>query len=675
MPTSTLQPQKKSDELDLHLKVLGRTLEHFGVQMYKQRPAAIAELVANCWDAGASRATVTVPPTKDRGRPATEIVIQDDGRGMSEQDVQAAYLVLGRNRRQDGDLAGTEIDGRRIMGHKGIGKLAGFGIADEMEVRTWREGKGTEFTLILEELKTGDDEVTNVPIRGERFIPNHVNGPSGTQLTLRRLRNKTPLDADELRRSLARRFSRVVCGKMSITVNEEDLPDPLADYEILKITPDSFPDELDEYILPSGKTVKYGYAFTKGTIKNSEMQGFTVLVHGKTAQAPPFFFRVESTATGQHATRYVSGVIEADFLDDAIDSQSDVISTDRQEIDWDHVACKELLEWGKEIARKALADCTEFRGRKRTEELGLDPSFKQRIAALDPQSRKQVHKMIGVIGYTDAGDDRTKELVDSLLSVFEFRHFHDMVEDIEKVAEKPELLVERLELIREWKVLESRAIYEVIGGRLAIIEMFEKALADDAPETAHRVGQSNLHDAIGRFPWLINPDFHIYTEEKSIATLLREWADKDYEGSDRQRVDFAALGDDHNLVIIEIKRAGDAVEFGEIQRFEGYAEKLAKQTSKDVKQILIYGGCLNVSPQKSSELEQSDHVELRRYGTLLDATKRRYKRYHAILKGEIEHRDFAEAAREAGEIRGVIETGSFYRTREERKNGLGSQAE
>ena len=29
------------------MAVLGRTLEHLGVQMYKQRPAALAELVAN----------------------------------------------------------------------------------------------------------------------------------------------------------------------------------------------------------------------------------------------------------------------------------------------------------------------------------------------------------------------------------------------------------------------------------------------------------------------------------------------------------------------------------------------------------------------------------------------------------------------------------------------------
>lgn len=663
----------KSDHIELHLLVLGRTLEHFGVQMYKQRPAAIAELVANCWDAGSPACVITLPKPSQWGTRKAEIIIADSGCGMSATEVQDAYLVLGRNRREASSGGGINFKGRRVMGRKGIGKLAGFGIADEMQITTWKRGSGTRFTMRLDELKTKDGDVRTVPIMGKRFTPHKTAGRSGTEIVLRGLRNKSPLDQADLRRSLARRFGRVVKGDMAITVNGKELPDPLADYTILRSHPDAFPDRMLQHQLPSGALVKYGYVFTKETIKNSELQGFAVLVHGKTGQAPPFFFRVEATASGQHATRYVSGVIEADFLDDKRDADSDVISTDRQEIEWEHASCAEMLAWGKHMSRKALAECTEYRGRRKTEELSLDPKIKVRIDRLDRESKKQVHRLIGAIGYSDVDDARTAELVDSLLKVFEFRHFHDMVEDIERVADKPELLAERLDLVREWKVLESRAIFQIIEGRIAIIEMFERALADDAPETAHRVGQSNLHDAVGRFPWLLNPDYHIFTEERSISKLLYEWAQKDGVDTDRERIDFAAVSDDKRLVIVEIKRSTHAVEFEEIQRLDRYAEKLTRQTRKAVHQILVYGGVLNVSRTKEKELKASKRVELRPWGKLFDATKKRYQRYRAILEAEIDHRDFRAAAGEVAQVREVLHSGSFYRTPQQRKRGIGNQ--
>ena len=122
-------------EIPLSITVLGRTLEHLGVQMYKRRDTAIAELVANCWDAGAEKVEIFVPESAEYDQATSSVTIMDDGSGMDGATIQNEYLVVGRNRRQAG---GTGAKGRPAMGRKGIGKLAGFGLASEKSIGSRR---------------------------------------------------------------------------------------------------------------------------------------------------------------------------------------------------------------------------------------------------------------------------------------------------------------------------------------------------------------------------------------------------------------------------------------------------------------------------------------------------------------------------------------------------------
>src|SRR3712207_1122885 len=84
------------------ITVLGRTLEHLGTQMYKRRDVAIAELVANSWDAGATEVAITLPEPSSYNPETSVLVVADNGIGMSEDEVEDNYLVIGRNRRAAG---------------------------------------------------------------------------------------------------------------------------------------------------------------------------------------------------------------------------------------------------------------------------------------------------------------------------------------------------------------------------------------------------------------------------------------------------------------------------------------------------------------------------------------------------------------------------------------------
>jgi len=649
------------------ITVLGRTLEHLGVQMYKRRDVAIAELVANSWDAGARTVRITVPEQGDYDQASGQIVITDDGTGMNGDQVQNEYLVVGRNRRRAGQGV---VRGRRVMGRKGIGKLAGFGIASQVTVVTWCDGEATTITLNLVDLKKEDGETAMVPIEGIIGAPPpDAVSPGGTRIILTDLKHKTPLDVDGLREALGRRFSRVVRGEMTIFVNDNPLGDPTLDLET-RVPTDG---EYDTVTLPSGAEVRYNYAFSRSVIQSPQMRGFTIYVAGKTAQAPPFFFNVEGTASGQHGTRYLTGAIEANFLDEGEDDESDLISTDRQEIDWENEGIQGFYEWGQQLTRKALRDWANRKGEEAEASVIKDDGLLTRIDHLDPPSRRDAMKLVRQIGQADTAPEFTLGLADTVIRAYEYRQFHDVVDQIEAVSEEPDQLTLLLSYLNEWKVLESRAILEILKGRLSMVDKFGAMIVTNAPETAPQVDADNMHDLLAGYPWLLNPDWQVLAEEKAISTQLREWHAQDVRDEDsRLRYDFLALGNNHRLVIIEIKRSGHAVRHDELARLETYKERLYR-ARPDILMVMICGGTLDVSPGYKEAWEKRSDGEILDWRTIYERTRSYYEHYRAVLEGEVKHRDFTEKEREVRRTQDVLLGGPVYRGSEARAGGIGPQ--
>jgi Histidine kinase-, DNA gyrase B-, and HSP90-like ATPase len=653
-----------TEQREFRLTVLGRTLEHLGVQMYKRRDTAIAELVANCWDAGATEADVRVPEPAHYDISTSEITICDNGEGMSPDDVEHDYLVVGRNRRVDG----SESHGRPVMGRKGIGKLAGFGVAARMNVTTWQKDvKTTSLTLDVAELKREPGAADTAVIAGEvrDGAPPWATTASGTLITLTGLKHKTAIDIAQLREALGRRFSRTVRGVMTIRVNGEEIPEPSFDLDIRVPAGDG----MQEATLGDGNVVRYWYGFTEKPIHSRLLRGFTILVRGKTAQAPPWFFEVEGTASGQHGTKYMTGTIEADFLDEGDDDESDLISTDRQEIDWEDEATQALREWGEQVTREALRERASRRGDQIEKLVADKPEFKSRIDRLEPATQKQLRQYLRTLGEADAEEEKNLELADSLIRAFEYQHFHTVIRDIESASASPDELQTLIEHIREWKVLESRAILEIVKGRLEIVDKFGEMIREDAPETASKVGGDNLHDLLADYPWLIHPEWQVLAEEKGVTTTLRGWGARDIPEGDRSRYDFLALEGDKGLVIVEIKRAGYAVEVEDLQRLERYKVMLERER-RPIRMVLMSGGHFNFD--ESSWRKRPD-IDLVRWSDAHSRARDYYEHYRAVLEGEAEHRDFHEAQREVQRTREVLETSS-YRGAELRRAGLGPQS-
>lgn len=298
---TTATPSHKPDYV---MKFDIGTIKHLGLQMYSTLPPVIGELVANAWDANARHVDIAVPT--EAVTDASEIVVTDDGDGMSDADVRDAYLIMGRDRREEEKTDVTPQLGRKIMGRKGIGKLSGFGIASEIEIESIKGGETSRFRMNLDEFKR------NAIHREIKMPPLPPTGTvaAGTMVTLRHISKyrKRSISIPQLRRALARRFSvigdgfEVVVNGDAITPEEHDLKNLLEhdaagkpylwEYEDAEIRPDT------------GWTVAgwIGAIDRKTSLPEGVQHGIVIMARGKLVQEP---FVFDAVVGQQYALSYL----------------------------------------------------------------------------------------------------------------------------------------------------------------------------------------------------------------------------------------------------------------------------------------------------------------------------------------------------------------------------------
>ncbi|MEQ6119057.1 ATP-binding protein [Reichenbachiella sp. MALMAid0571] len=267
-----------SEDRLLQIRFAGRLIDLLGQQMYGGAVPSVAELVANAWDADADKVEILIPD--DVKAPNAEIIVRDYGSGMSFEELNEFYLHIGYERRARGERT---TGGRLVMGRKGIGKLAGFGIAEDIIVTSIKDGHLVELGLNYTELRsleTTTDFKFN-PLRDEA-----TTEPDGVQVTFKTLKLSRSINPNSFRTSMARRFA-LGSEDMEIVVNN---------------TPISKEDLTLEYRYPeNGWTketidgfgeIEYWFGFLNSTIKDTELRGVSIFARERVAQFTPFFFNL-----------------------------------------------------------------------------------------------------------------------------------------------------------------------------------------------------------------------------------------------------------------------------------------------------------------------------------------------------------------------------------------------
>lgn len=377
----------------LEMRFEPKTIEHLGVRMYSTLPPALAELISNAYDADSS--SVALKFTERNGVPVSINVI-DDGHGMSVDDIQKKFLVIGRNRRiEEGDKPTVRF-GRLPTGKKGLGKLALFGLAKVITVDTVKNRKRNRFVLDWDKLMAAEGIYS--PIAD--LVDQDTDSPNGTTIKLSELKRQSSFDVEGLADGLSKIF--IVDSSFNISLvgprgeklhvdNERRYSQLNKEFEW---SVDDFIDEDSEF---KGKVVGGLYTGETPLKPNSGLRGISVFSRGKLVNAPEFF----SNSTSSHFFQYLTGWIQADFIDLLAE---DVISTNRQSINWDNEEMKVFRDFLSDVVSKVNSSWREQRKNKKDDQVksitGIDTQ--QWMSTMPKDIAEHTSEILDVLSGEDA---------------------------------------------------------------------------------------------------------------------------------------------------------------------------------------------------------------------------------------------------------------------------------
>lgn len=123
-----------SSPVNLNFRVSPRVLGPLGLEQLQDPALAVLELIKNSWDANATRVSVDIVT---RGANPSVAVI-DNGDGMSLNDFQARWLVIGSSHKRGAQAA---QGARPLIGEKGLGRLASYALGSDLTIESAKDGK------------------------------------------------------------------------------------------------------------------------------------------------------------------------------------------------------------------------------------------------------------------------------------------------------------------------------------------------------------------------------------------------------------------------------------------------------------------------------------------------------------------------------------------------------
>lgn len=628
-------------------------LNHLGINLYSNIPSVLSEIVANSWDADAKNVNITINDG--------EIIIEDNGCGMTTADINNHFLKVGYQKRNE--LKKSPIFNRPFMGRKGIGKLSMFSIAKEVDVISRKTlDSQVEFSALRMNVDRITESIENENQNAERSyhpevldVNPEVLQHDGTKIVLRALKkNTSALTPEYIRKRVARRFGIIGAEyNFSVTVNGNEVSIADRDYYHKLSYIWYYGEESKKYAdyaerashkeqrnnqIHVGDQIYFvtgwiGTVDASGDLKDGDenINKIVILVRGKLGQEDI----LSEYSEGGLYSKYLIGEINADFFDD--DTYDDMATSSRQEYKRDDERFLALKQFILEELKYIQGKWTDLRNDTgETKARELLPAIDSWFSSLSGDNKRYAKRMFGKINQIPADDSKKREILKYSVLAFEKLRYANKLSAIEEIN------VESFESIKDVFLgldeLEATLYYQIIKERIEIIKKFQQITDDDMRE---KVIQEYLFNHL----WLLDPSWERVdgTEfmERSVLNALNAIYDKLTEDEKRARLDLGYKLTAGKHIVIELKKANRVVKFGELtDQICKYSTALQKvlndngHTQEPFEIICVLGKPVDNSDDASHRSQVSDslkpwHARIVFYKELIENAYKAYNEYIA----------------------------------------------
>ena len=621
-------------------------LDHLGINLYSNIAAVLTEAVANAWDADAETVDIKIDPE------GNWVEIVDDGIGMSVDDMNGKYLRVGYRRRdEDVEHGKTTAKGRPVMGRKGLGKLSLFSIANVIEVESAKDGAahGLRMTVagIHESVQKKEPFYSPVSLSTDQ-----ITVAKGTRIILRDIkRQRLGRGVLALRKRLARRFS-VIGEAHGFKIDLDGQPITSSDRGALPMVQflwqfgddeldltsatqlleqESLPNRIDEWDAGWRVSGWIGTARFPQQLDSEDagnLNGIVVFARGRLFHENI----LDKLNDGRLYTKYLTGQIEADFLD--ADDAPDIATSDRQRVQEDDPRYGQLIAFLKSRLTQVEKRWTEWRKKHEVEKAKENsPALAEWLDTLPDGYKKSAETLIAKLSALPIDEEEDRKLMyrHGILA-FERMKLRGSTEEFVTSVESADRL---LTVLADRDSLEASLYRDIVKSRLDAIRDFQNIIDEDAKE---RVLQKYLFDHL----WLLDPAWERATGselmESRLTTegvLIDDMTEKERLG----RVDLAYRTNAGKHVIVELKKVGRRMGLLElVEQGQTYVDKLKKilreqgDANPNIEVVFVLGKTVdeeasNPDRLKSSMASISPGSRIVHYDTLIRGAQEGYSAY------------------------------------------------